>query len=247
MPLLSEDLFRRFQGDIDGNSEAVSASYDTEIHPKDKTQHIIQETRPTEKLNDRGAANDKKEIQATISADVADGHNAQLDASLKLLSEDDPKLVLRNDLEDDEIHIIEATTTGPPSLNVKNGGNHALQDYQMQLLLLEQQNKKRLLNSRLGIGPMPLDEVAAAKEFKRRYRTVAMAQNQAGAGQYQQPSKGFHVSSTDTRCGSHDLNISGQLRSQVIEHLQRLTSFMRCRVGKEIGIQNYECVCRARK
>src|ERR1700733_592056 len=28
------------------------------------------------------------------------------------------------------------------------GGNHALQDYQMQLMLLEQQNKKRLLMSR---------------------------------------------------------------------------------------------------
>lgn len=29
-----------------------------------------------------------------------------------------------------------------------NGGNHALQDYQMQLVLLEQQNKKRLLMAR---------------------------------------------------------------------------------------------------
>jgi hypothetical protein len=28
------------------------------------------------------------------------------------------------------------------------GGNHALQDYQMQLMLLEQQNKKRLLMAR---------------------------------------------------------------------------------------------------
>ena len=38
---------------------------------------------------------------------------------------------------------------GPP--NVPNGaaqGNHALQDYQMQLMLLEQQNKKRLLMAR---------------------------------------------------------------------------------------------------
>ncbi|KAL9029445.1 MAG: hypothetical protein Q9196_002320 [Gyalolechia fulgens] len=31
---------------------------------------------------------------------------------------------------------------------VANGGNHALQDYQMQLMLLEQQNKKRLLMAR---------------------------------------------------------------------------------------------------
>jgi hypothetical protein len=35
-----------------------------------------------------------------------------------------------------------AGATGPPQ------GNHALQDYQMQLMLLEQQNKKRLLMAR---------------------------------------------------------------------------------------------------
>lgn len=38
---------------------------------------------------------------------------------------------------------------GMPNGNgVSNGGNHALQDYQMQLMLLEQQNKKRLLMAR---------------------------------------------------------------------------------------------------
>lgn len=36
--------------------------------------------------------------------------------------------------------------TGAPG--AANGGNHALQDYQMQLMLLEQQNKKRLLMAR---------------------------------------------------------------------------------------------------
>lgn len=37
----------------------------------------------------------------------------------------------------------------PPGVaNGGNGGNHALQDYQMQLMLLEQQNKKRLLMAR---------------------------------------------------------------------------------------------------
>ena len=38
-----------------------------------------------------------------------------------------------------------------------NGGNHALQDYQMQLMLLEQQNKKRLLMARQeqDIGSRP--------------------------------------------------------------------------------------------
>ena len=36
----------------------------------------------------------------------------------------------------------------PGGPNGANGGNHALQDYQMQLMLLEQQNKKRLLMAR---------------------------------------------------------------------------------------------------
>ena len=35
-----------------------------------------------------------------------------------------------------------------PQNGPQNGGNHALQDYQMQLMLLEQQNKKRLLMAR---------------------------------------------------------------------------------------------------
>ncbi|KAI4208241.1 MAG: hypothetical protein LQ346_000121 [Caloplaca aetnensis] len=41
------------------------------------------------------------------------------------------------------------TRGGMPNGNgAQNGGNHALQDYQMQLMLLEQQNKKRLLMAR---------------------------------------------------------------------------------------------------
>ena len=40
-----------------------------------------------------------------------------------------------------------AMMRGVPPGNA-NGGNHALQDYQMQLMLLEQQNKKRLLMAR---------------------------------------------------------------------------------------------------
>jgi hypothetical protein len=46
-------------------------------------------------------------------------------------------------------------TGGQPS-----GGNHALQDYQMQLMLLEQQNKKRLMMARQeqdSMGGMPRD------------------------------------------------------------------------------------------
>jgi hypothetical protein len=47
-------------------------------------------------------------------------------------------------------------TAGQPG----SGGNHALQDYQMQLMLLEQQNKKRLMMARQeqdNMGGMPRD------------------------------------------------------------------------------------------
>ncbi|KAJ3482622.1 hypothetical protein NLG97_g7518 [Lecanicillium saksenae] len=54
-----------------------------------------------------------------------------------------------------------AMRPGPPGGNGQGAGsNHALQDYQMQLMLLEQQNKKRLMMARqeqdnLGGGAMP--------------------------------------------------------------------------------------------
>ncbi|KAF2273395.1 uncharacterized protein EI97DRAFT_444924 [Westerdykella ornata] len=53
---------------------------------------------------------------------------------------------------------------GMPAQPGQSGGNHALQDYQMQLMLLEQQNKKRLLLARQehdGIGPHAQNPVAA--------------------------------------------------------------------------------------
>lgn len=47
---------------------------------------------------------------------------------------------------------------GPGAAQAAGGSNHALQDYQMQLMLLEQQNKKRLMMARQeqdNIGGMP--------------------------------------------------------------------------------------------
>ena len=41
-----------------------------------------------------------------------------------------------------------------PSVQSNGAGNHALQDYQMQLMLLEQQNKKRLLMARQELDKM---------------------------------------------------------------------------------------------
>lgn len=49
---------------------------------------------------------------------------------------------------------------GPGGPQPAGGSNHALQDYQMQLMLLEQQNKKRLMMARQeqdNIGGMPRD------------------------------------------------------------------------------------------
>jgi hypothetical protein len=49
---------------------------------------------------------------------------------------------------------------GPGGQPGAGGGNHALQDYQMQLMLLEQQNKKRLMMARQeqdSMGGMPRD------------------------------------------------------------------------------------------
>lgn len=101
------------------------------------------------KLIDQGAetnegAENEDNIEATISEDLADGYDAKLDASLHLLTAEDGKLRLPTDkVEEDEIHIIE------------NDMEHMktavyLQDYQRQLMLLEQQNKKRLLQARNG-------------------------------------------------------------------------------------------------
>ena len=57
--------------------------------------------------------------------------------------------------------VMQMRGSGPPGApNGGPGGNHALQDYQMQLMLLEQQNKKRLLMARqeqdtIGNGGRP--------------------------------------------------------------------------------------------
>ncbi|KAL8707014.1 MAG: hypothetical protein Q9225_007885 [Loekoesia sp. 1 TL-2023] len=126
------------------------------------------------KQNRPDVTNDKENVQVTISEDLADGQTAKFDKCLKLLRGDDLKLLLPNNLDAGEIHIIEE-------------GSHALQDYQMQLMLLEQQNKKRLLMARQeqeqdGRGPLSFDEVAA-KELKRRHQTGAVEMKPPKVGQ----------------------------------------------------------------
>lgn len=121
-------------------------------------------------------------IETTISEDLTDGLIANLESSLKLLGrEDDPVLLIpSDDLEEDEIHIIEANHDN------NNNGNRALQDYQMQLMLLEQQNKKRLLMARQEQDPLStlrqiinFDPNDAARELARRYQRGSVSQVQA--------------------------------------------------------------------
>ena len=57
-------------------------------------------------------------------------------------------MMLQNGMPDQDFYSNSAMRPGmQPNANGQ-GGNHALQDYQMQLMLLEQQNKKRLLMAR---------------------------------------------------------------------------------------------------
>lgn len=76
----------------------------------------------------RGALNDHAMVQGMNGAHGSP-MNQQLEGQQDMFAQNRPNPGMPN-------------ATGPP------GGNHALQDYQMQLMLLEQQNKKRLLMAR---------------------------------------------------------------------------------------------------
>ncbi len=142
---------------------------------------------------------DTGEVQATISADVADGHNAQLDASLKLLSEDDPKLLFPIDLDHDDIHIREATGTRLSGFN---------EPTKKRQLMAGQRQKHARASS-------PFDEVAAAKELKRRYRTDAMmGTDQADADQHQQPSPAPEASSSHIPTAKRQKRGTGRSREK---------------------------------
>lgn len=171
MPLLDDaDFFHSCQLEIHEGVNAVFTSTKNSISEYSRAQ--IQRN--------------SDDVEITISEDLADGQNTKLDASLKLLGEDDQKLLLPSDeLEEDEIHIIETTIDAP------QGGNHALQDYQMQLMLLEQQNKKRLLMARQEKNRTDIlfDQMAAAREIKRRDQKSATKNEQVYASVNQIPSQ----------------------------------------------------------
>jgi hypothetical protein len=142
------DLFRSCQLETHDGVNAFHPLSEDSVYQYSRAQ--IERTNKArqwidQKTKKQNTVEDKDQVDATISEDLADGQTAKLDASLKLLGDDDIELLIpSDDLDDDEIHIIE--TTG--DLFTVPGSNRALQDYQMQLMLLEQQNKKRLLIAR---------------------------------------------------------------------------------------------------
>lgn len=99
--------------------------------------------RISKKIEQRDAVGDKESVEITISEDLTDGQSARLDAALNLLGEEDIELLLPNDeLKDEEVHIIEISRL------IVQPTSESLIDYQMQPMLLEQQNLKRLMIAR---------------------------------------------------------------------------------------------------
>ncbi|KAL9611363.1 MAG: hypothetical protein Q9167_003982 [Letrouitia subvulpina] len=174
MPLNKTESFRIYEVGTGSGVKAVFNTAEDSIHQYSRVQtQRADDARKQIDQKGKSAAEDKEDIEVTISEDLADGHSANLDASLKLLSEDDPKLLLPSDqLEDDEIHIVQTTNVAPQD------GNHAPQNYQMQLMLLEQQNKKRLLMERQERDNVfkfaQFDHLASTREYERRIRRQAI-------------------------------------------------------------------------
>ncbi|KAL9052647.1 MAG: hypothetical protein Q9162_005274 [Coniocarpon cinnabarinum] len=121
-----------------GNRQGVSTSIprspgNAVLGAKETAWEGIPSERP------RGTVVEAGTVELTVSEDLAEGQSKKLDASLELLCENDPELHLRSDEIDGlATHIID--TSG--------SSGRALADFQMQSMLLEQQNKRRLLRAR---------------------------------------------------------------------------------------------------
>ena len=178
MPLLDEgDSFCSYQLEIDNSINAVSSLTGNFVseYSRARVQRANEaRQRIDQKKEKQDTVDNKKDIEITISEDLAEGQVAKLEASLKLLSEGDLKLLIPSDeLEDDEIHIIE-TSVEVPQITTALG----LQDYQMQLMLLEQQNTKRLLTAQQSRQGHTQFEQATARELKRRSQRILLNKKQ---------------------------------------------------------------------
>ncbi|MCJ1240998.1 hypothetical protein MMC14_009002 [Varicellaria rhodocarpa] len=182
MSLLDDvDSFRSYEFDISDGLNPVYPLTKSSFQQYSSTQNWLPEQifAQYEQLlapekEEQDGVNNKQNVQTSISEDLAGGQSAKLDASLKLLSEDE--------LGDNNIHIIETA---------RHSGNHALQDYQMQLMLLEQQNKKRLLLAKQEQEGKhtPFKKVATTREFKRLFEMSATKKERAQAAVTQKRSR----------------------------------------------------------
>lgn len=179
MPLLDEgDSFRSCQLETDNGINAISSLTGNFVseYSRARVQRANEARQQIDqKKGKQDTVDNKKDIEITISEDLAEGQVAKLEASLKLLSEGDLKLLIPSDeLEDDEIHIIETTVEVPQNLTVLD-----LQDYQRQLMILEQQNKKRLLRTKPQSDQDHTQfEQATARELKRRSKRILLNKKQ---------------------------------------------------------------------
>lgn len=177
MPLLDEDesVFSSHLEINDGVNAVISSTENSvSEYSHARVQRANEARQRIDQRKEKQDTVDNKDTGLTISEDLAEGQTAKLEASLKLLSEDELKLIIPSDeLEDDEIHLIE-TNLGVPQ---------GLKDYQSQLMLLEQANKKRFLQAvSRGNHPSFEDrtqfEQAAAREFARRSKKFLVKKKQ---------------------------------------------------------------------
>ena len=104
-----------------------------------------------------------------------------------------------------------AAAAGAAGQAGNNNGNHALQDYQMQLMLLEQQNKKRLLMARqeqdnmthpAGVGPNGSFPQGMSPQGSQRGGDPSPNPNDMQRGEFQRGSRTVAHLKADTDQGS---------------------------------------------
>ena len=207
MPFYGTESLRIDEVETDGVVEAISNIAEDSVHQYSRAQtQRANNARKQINQEKNTRAEDKENIEVTISEDLADGTSAKLDASLKVLSQGDSKLLLVSDeLEDDEIHIIETTSEAPLV------GNHSLQDYQMQLMLVEQQKRKRRLMVRQEkynkVRFAQFDHLASTREYERLKRRQATYEEQLRLMAADEPTSGVgarHVKNKMPTSSAHE-------------------------------------------
>ena len=159
----AEEDFRICNFEIDhednsANPDSDPTSSNVNKSTRDRAQATpVAQDQPAEKNEKQYLDCVANKTYRTISEDLSDGHSAGRDLFLGLLFEDGDNIVLNSECyEDEEIHVAERVVLFQPerteTQQKSSTGSQALQDYQMQLMLLEQQNKKRLLKAR-GLIP----------------------------------------------------------------------------------------------